>query len=114
MADNDQAIKLASTALKVLGESPEIHKALEDAFGDEVFLESRKKDGTIVKSINWDAILKIIPQLLPIILGLFTGGGLSVPAIMALIQALLAIFSPATSKALQAAHAPQAGDIVTV
>lgn len=108
MADSDKVIVLSSSDYSMLMEIPEIKKLSQELAGSELFLESRRTDGTVVRALDLGTLLKLLPTLLPVILALFTGGGFSIPAITALIQALLSIFGASSTPAASVWQAPQA------
>ncbi len=107
MAGGDKVIVLTAADYSILMAVPEIKKLSEEFAGSELFLESKRSDGTVVRALDFGTLLKLLPTLLPVILALFTGGGFSVPAITALIQALLSIFGQSSTAASSAWQAPQ-------
>lgn len=95
---NADQLAVREVFLKTLND-PVIRQNMENASGEELFLEARDSSGNAKTALNLGGFLglitKFLPsilQFLPLILGLFTGGGFSVPAVVALIQALLAAF----------------------
>lgn len=96
---------LTSLIVLKLVNDPEIRAALEARHGEPVFLESN--DGK--QAVSLSALLALLTKfapLIPLILGLFTGGGFSAAALAALIQALAEAFGIPASKIQAALAAP--------
>ena len=81
-----------------------IRQNMENAAGEELFMEARDRSGNPKVALNLAGFLGLITKflptilnLLPAIIGLFTGGGFSVPAVVAIIQGLLSAFGGGTT-----------------
>jgi hypothetical protein len=89
---------LARSILLAVFNDLTVRQAMEDSAGQEIFLESKNKNGNPIAAIDFSGLfnlfVKFLPQigtLLPLILGVFSGG-FTAPAIAAIIKILLDLF----------------------
>jgi hypothetical protein len=96
-------MNLATIILTELGNNETVRQASEQAYGAPVFLEA--KNGA--RAIDFGAIITLITKfapLLPLIVGIFAPGAFSIPALIAVITAILGAFGVAQAQAEEAAR----------
>ncbi len=92
---------------------PEVQSLIEAEYGAPIFLESKNGQRAVSLAAlldlfkNLGPVLGKIAPLIPLIIGIFTGG-FSVPAVMAIVQALLTVFGVAQDRAQEIVQASTA------